>query len=69
MEVLTWGASRLSGWACPKPPVCDQSPVFLWVVGPILAPDPDQNQPFTLGGCRSGRSQPLKLHLRPDVQM
>lgn len=43
--------------------------MFLCVVGPILAPEPDQNQPLMLAGCRSGRSQPLKLHLRPDVQM
>lgn len=36
---------------------------------PILAPDPDQNHPFSFGGCKSGRSHPAKLHLRPDVQM
>jgi len=39
------------------------------VVGPIFAPEPDQNQPFTLAGTKSGRSHPLKLHFRPDVQM
>lgn len=65
----TWGASLLSGWGWPNPPVALQSPELRWVVGPILAPEPDQNQPFTLGGCRSGRLHPLKLHLRPDVQM
>lgn len=66
---LTWGASRLSGWGWPNPPVWLQSPELRWVVGPILAPEPDQNQPFTLGGWRSGRLHPLKLHLRPDVQI
>lgn len=36
---------------------------------PILAPEPDQNQPFSFGGCKSARSHPAKLHLRPDVQI
>lgn len=66
---LTCAASRLSGWAWPNPPVALQSPELRCVVGPILAPEPDQNQPFMLGGCKSGRSQPLKLHFLPDVQM
>ena len=39
------------------------------LVGAILTPDPDQNQPLTATGCKSSRSQPLKLQRRPDVQM
>lgn len=67
--IRTCGASLLSGCACPNPPVGLQSPEFRWVVGPILAPEPDQNQPLTFAGTKSGLSHPLKLHFLPDVQM
>lgn len=65
----TCGASLLSGCACPNPPVWLQSPELRCVVGPIFAPEPDQNHPLTLAGTKSGRSHPLKLHFLPDVQM
>ena len=36
--------------------------------GNILTPEPDQNQPLTMAGCRSGLSHPSKLHFLPEVQ-
>lgn len=69
INIFTCAASLLSGCACPYPPVWLQSPVFLCVVGPIFAPEPDQNHPLIFGGCKSGLSQPAKLHFLPDVQM
>ena len=39
------------------------------LVGAIFTPEPDQNHPFTVGGCRSSLSQPLKSQRRPEVQM
>ncbi len=60
--------SRLSGWGLPSPPFSPQWPLSLWLVGAILTPVADQNQPLTITGCRSARCEhPSKLHLRPDV--
>lgn len=39
------------------------------LVAGMRADEPDQNQPLTSVGFRSGLSQPSKLHLRPEVQM
>lgn len=51
------------------PPVGDQSPCERSVVGANFCSVAVQNQPLTFVGCRSGRSQPLKSHKRPLVQM
>ena len=51
--------------------MCDHGfsvhPWDVWLVGPILAPEPDQNQPLICLGCKWGASQPWKLHSRPEV--
>ena len=51
------------------PPVKDQSWNLVPLVGFNLAWLADQNQPLMLLGKKSGRSQPSKLHKRPEVQM
>merc|ERR1719483_1674273 len=45
-----------------------QAPVTFPSLLPSLTSEPDQNHPFTIGGCRSARSHPGKLHFRPEVQ-
>ena len=51
------------------PPVKDQSWKAVPLVGFNRAWLADQNHPLTLFGKKSGRSQPSKLHKRPEVQM
>ena len=50
---------------------CDSPPFLTSVFGMRVFPAPAQNQPLILMGCRCSASQPLplKLHLRPEVQM
>lgn len=40
-----------------------------WWWGEIVNTVPVQNQPCVCTGCKSGRSHPLKSHMRPLVQM
>ena len=51
------------------PPVNDQSQTWQLLGGAIFLPLGAQNHPFSTAGCRSARSHPAKLHLRPPVQM
>jgi hypothetical protein len=51
------------------PPVCDQSQTWHMFGCGSFFPLGAQNHPFTIAGCRSGRSHPAKLHFRPPVQM
>ena len=69
----------LSGCGTSLSANCDLCPVYdhgwydhpggVELVGAIFTPDPDQNHPFTLAGCKSSLSNPLKSQSLPLVQM
>ncbi len=76
-EDASFKLESLWNWGCNH---CTYSPLLLqnalgalrWPVGGIrVFPAPAQNQPFSLIGCRCSASHPLplKLHLRPEVQI